>query len=103
MAEVFGADLEAAAGVAADLRGIRAELSGIADNIGDAGEATGSAKVASALEHFVSHSSDDRKKLDKMLEGAAGLLQGLVDGARSVDTSLTDALAPARGSAGGGR
>ncbi len=97
----FGADLQAAADVASDLRSIRSELSGIADDIGDAGSATGSPKVASALHHFVSNSSDNRKKLDNMLKGAAGLLQGLVDGARKVDTSLNDALTPSGPPAGG--
>jgi hypothetical protein len=103
MAATFGANLQAAASVAADLSSIRSELSGIAASIGDAGAATGSAKVASALEGFVKHSSDDRKKLDEMLKGAAGLLQSLVDGARSVDTALTDALSQPDPAPVGGR
>ena len=95
MAEAFGANLQAVRGMAQDLGDIRAELSGIAAGIGDAGAATGSAKVASALHDFVSKSSDNRKKLDKLLDNAAKMLGGLADGATQVDTSLTTALTPA--------
>ncbi|MDQ2706947.1 MAG: hypothetical protein M3Z25_04630 [Actinomycetota bacterium] len=76
------------------------------------GGATGSTDVEHALEGFFSHSSDNRKKMDGLLERASGLLGGLAEGTTSVDKALNDSLQSAGGSppvvsavpaAGGGR
>jgi hypothetical protein len=55
---------------------------------------TGSASVESALHDFFENSSENRSNMNKLLERASGLLQGLADGTAAVDADLAQALVP---------
>ncbi|WP_336212112.1 hypothetical protein [Nonomuraea sp. LPB2021202275-12-8] len=88
MAEEFTADRQEAASVSRDLKAIRTALSGP----GTSGGGTGSAKVDAALRAFFEESSDNREKMDQLLERAAGLLDALVEGTGGLDGSLAGSL-----------
>ncbi|MFG1947542.1 hypothetical protein [Nonomuraea sp. NPDC048826] len=90
MAEEFSADRREAANVSRDLKAIRSALDG--GTLGGRGGETGSAKVDAALRRFFEESSDNREKMDQLLERAAGLLDALVEGTGTLDGSLAEAL-----------
>ncbi|MGH3840215.1 MAG: hypothetical protein ACRDS0_02030 [Pseudonocardiaceae bacterium] len=92
MAESFGADPKVAGQMSGDLGTIRSAMTSTGQTFDQYGGATGSSRVADALQHFFSHSSDNRKNMDGLLERASGLLGGLSQGVTSVDTSLRDSL-----------
>jgi hypothetical protein len=90
MADGFGVDTAAARSVAADLTAIRSALNGFGETVADG--STGSPKVEGALQRFFKDSSDNRKLLDKLLDRGIGLMNGLAEGAESLDHGLADAL-----------
>ncbi|MFG1696788.1 hypothetical protein [Nonomuraea sp. NPDC049309] len=90
MADEFSADRGEAARVASDLKAIRAALE--AGLTGAREPRTGSAKVDEALRRFFAESSDNRERMDRLLERAAGLLDALVEGTGALDGSLAGAL-----------
>ncbi|NJP91926.1 hypothetical protein HCN51_21095 [Nonomuraea sp. FMUSA5-5] len=90
MAEEFTADRQEAAKVSRDLKAIRAALDGGRTGALDA--RTGSEKVDDAVRRFFEESSDNRERMDQLLERAAGLLDALVDGTGTLDGSLADSL-----------
>lgn len=94
MADRFGVNAQEAAQTATELTRIRASLHELGGDT--SGSVTGSAKVQRALADFVKDSSDARTKLDSELERAAGLLNGLAQGATTLDQSLADAVDPAK-------
>lgn len=95
MADVFGLNSAAAAALSVELSAIRTSLASLGSDIDSARGSTGATEVEGALERFVRDSSDSRGNLDQLLARAIGLVNGLVDGAASVDTGLTRALGPA--------
>jgi hypothetical protein len=94
MASSFGCDPDVARQVAGQLAEIRSALSSLGAGFDGLRGVTGSAQVETALQHFVSKSSDSRRALDKLLERAVGLLTGLADGTSQVDAGLVTALGP---------
>ncbi|WP_088320416.1 hypothetical protein [Kineosporia sp. R_H_3] len=90
MADGFGVDTAAARSVASDLTTIRTALNGFGATVADG--STGSPKVEGALQRFFKDSSDNRKLLDKLLERGIGLMNGLAEGAESLDQGLAGAL-----------
>jgi hypothetical protein len=92
MAAEFGVDADAVGRTASELTGIRSAFDGLGEAFGSRSGATGSSKIEGALDHFFTHSSDARKKLDAELERAAGLLSGLAEGATRLDGSLARAI-----------
>src|SRR5690349_9669579 len=94
MATTFGGDAGVARQLAGELASIRTELHDLGSIFDAFDGSTGSAKVEHALDDFVSDSSDRRDKMDKLLERATGLLNGLADGIGAVDTSLAEGLTP---------
>ncbi|MGH3806759.1 MAG: hypothetical protein ACRDRU_09020 [Pseudonocardiaceae bacterium] len=97
MARTFGCDPQAAGQVSKELAQIRSDMKSLGRVLDGYHGATGSPPIQRALEEFFSHSSDNRKKMDGLLERASGLLAGLAEGTGAVDKSLTDSLAPAGG------
>lgn len=94
MAGTFGADPQVAGQMSAQLAQIRSAMTSMDRTFDNYGGATGSTRVAEALQEFFSESSDNREKMDGLLERAAGLLGGLAEGTTSVDTALRDSLVP---------
>ncbi|MFD0467961.1 hypothetical protein ACFQ0B_06320 [Nonomuraea thailandensis] len=94
MAEEFTANRQEAANVSRDLKAIRAALDG--GNAGALDAKTGSEKVDDALRRFFEESSDNRERMNQLLERAAGLLDALVEGTGTLDGSLADSFRPAR-------
>ena len=93
MAERFSVDLEPAAQLSRDLSQIRADLmSGGQFTVG--ADVTGSPQVVEALREFFADSSDNRHRMEDLLERAAGLLRGLIDGVQALDASLAGSLQP---------
>ncbi|MEU6718843.1 hypothetical protein ABZ897_45885 [Nonomuraea sp. NPDC046802] len=90
MAEEFTANRQEAATVSRDLKSIRAALDGA--NAGALDAKTGSEKVDEAVRTFFAESSDNRERMDQLLERAAGLLDALVEGTGTLDGSLADSL-----------
>ncbi|UBU14149.1 hypothetical protein [Nonomuraea gerenzanensis] len=90
MAEEFTANRQEAANVSRDLKAIRAALDG--GNIGALDAQTGSEKVDDAVRRFFEESSDNRERMNQLLERAAGLLDALVEGTGTLDGSLADSL-----------
>ncbi|MCK2214917.1 hypothetical protein MF672_014145 [Actinomadura sp. ATCC 31491] len=97
MADEFGADLREAAAVARDLKSIRAALDG--GRLGALAAHSGSAKVDEAVRTFFAESSDNRERMDRLLDRAAGLLDALVEGATRLDAGLADSLTTKTGDA----
>ncbi|GAA1698117.1 hypothetical protein AB0C27_19360 [Nonomuraea sp. NPDC048882] len=97
MAEEFSADRREAANVARDLKAIRAALDG--GNAGALDARTGSEKVDEAVRRFFAESSDNRERMNALLERAAGLLDALVEGTGTLDGSLADSLTTGSGGA----
>lgn len=94
MADRFRADPEAAGRAADELARIRADLAAAERIIEGYEQATGSSRVRDALRDFFDDSSDNREKMNDLLERASGLLRGLSEGTRAVDVGLGDALEP---------
>jgi hypothetical protein len=94
MAWAFGANPQVAGETARELAQIRSEMASMGRIFHGYQQATGSRQVAAALDRFFSESSDNRARMDKLLERAAGLLQGLAEGTTAVDHGLAQALAP---------
>ena len=94
MADLFGVDLAAARQLSGDLSSIRTSLASLKADVHDRGQSSGSSKIEAALDRFFRDSSDSRGKLDKLLENAIGMLNGLVDGETAVDTDLSRAFDP---------
>ncbi len=92
MASVFECDPDVARQVSSDLADIRSTLTSLGAAFDGLHGATGSKEVETALDHFVSHSSDSRESMDKLLERASGLLRGLAEGVAEVDSGLAGAL-----------
>ncbi|WP_131770731.1 hypothetical protein [Candidatus Protofrankia californiensis] len=95
MASVFESDPDVARQVSNDLADIRSTLTSLGAAFDGLHGVTGSKEVETALDHFVSHSSDSRESMDKLLERASGLLRGLAEGVSEVDSGLAGALTPA--------
>ncbi|WP_188195460.1 hypothetical protein [Nonomuraea sp. SYSU D8015] len=96
MAEEFTADRREAANVSRDLKAILAALDGGTIGALDAG--TGSEKVDAAVRTFFEESSDNRERMNQLLERAAGLLDALVEGTGELDASLSESLSTRSGS-----
>lgn len=92
MAGTFGADPQAAGQMSTELGQIRSAMTSMDRIFDEYGGATGSTRIAKALQKFFSESSDNRKKMDGLLERASGLLRGLAEGTTSVDTALRNSL-----------
>jgi hypothetical protein len=90
MADEFSADRREAENVARDLKSIRAAMDG--GKIGGMDAGTGSEKVDEAVRTFFEESSDNREKMDQLLERAAGLLDALVEGTGTLDGSLAESM-----------
>jgi hypothetical protein len=112
MAGTFGCDPQVAGQMSAELAQTRSAMKSMDRIFESYSGATGSTRIAHALEEFFSHSSDNRKKMDHLLERASGMLRGLAEGTTSVDKALDDSLkttsvappvASAVPAAGGGR
>ncbi len=97
MAVAFGCDPQVAGQVSSELARIRSDLGSGRRPFDGYDQATGSRPVATALEQFFSASSDNREKLDRLLERASGLLQGLAEGTTTVDHGLAAAIEPENG------
>ncbi|MFB4283350.1 hypothetical protein ACBJ59_49165 [Nonomuraea sp. MTCD27] len=95
MAEEFTADRQEAAKVSGDLKAIRAALGGGMAGALDAN--TGSEKVDDAVRRFFAESSDNRARMDQLLERAAGLLDALVEGTGTLDGQLAGSLSTTSG------
>ncbi|ONH26369.1 hypothetical protein [Pseudofrankia asymbiotica] len=94
MAGLFAADVGVARQLSSDLSSIRTSLTSLGTDLSGMHGQTGSSEVEAALDRFVRNSSDSRGNLDKLLERAIGLLNGLVDGTDAVDTALAQGLDP---------
>ncbi|TMR96385.1 hypothetical protein [Nonomuraea basaltis] len=97
MAEEFTADRQEAAIVSRDLKSIRAALDG--GKIGALDARTGSERVDEAVRTFFEESSDNRERMNQLLERAAGLLDALVEGTGRLDASLAGSLSTKTGGA----
>ncbi|MCF6468857.1 hypothetical protein FAF44_10710 [Nonomuraea sp. MG754425] len=95
MAEEFTADRQEAAKVSGDLKAVRAALDGGRSGALDA--RTGSQRVDDAVRRFFEESSDNRERMDQLLERAAGLLDALVEGTGTLDGSLAGSLSTGSG------
>ncbi|MFB4272591.1 hypothetical protein [Nonomuraea sp. GTA35] len=95
MAEEFTANRQEAANVSRDLKAIRAALDG--GRAGALDARTGSEKVDDAVRRFFEESSDNRERMNQLLERAAGLLDALVEGTGTLDGSLADSLSTSTG------
>ncbi len=91
-AQAFGADIQAVMQASRDLAQIRSDMRSLANGRAGFEGVTGSGRVEKALDHFFSESSDNRENMDKLLERSSGLLQGLAEGAGSIDKAMADAL-----------
>ncbi|WP_131770728.1 hypothetical protein [Candidatus Protofrankia californiensis] len=91
-ASVFECDPDVARQVSSHLADIRSTLTSLGAAFDGLHGVTGSKEVETALDHFVSHSSDSRESMDKLLERASGLLRGLAEGVSEVDSGLARAL-----------
>jgi hypothetical protein len=101
MAEKFSADPQVAGDVARELNRIRTDMRSLGRTIDRYDDVTGSGRVQAALRDFFDDSSDNREKLDGLLERAVGMLRGLAEGTRSVDKGLAGALEPGKRGGGG--
>ncbi|SEH00448.1 hypothetical protein SAMN05444920_116183 [Nonomuraea solani] len=97
MAEEFTADRQEATNVSRDLKSIRAALDG--GKVGALDARTGSEKVDDVLRRFFAESSDNRERMNGLLERAAGLLDALVEGTGTLDGSLAESLSTTSGGA----
>jgi ABC-type transporter Mla subunit MlaD len=95
MAEEFTADRQEAAKVSRDLTSIRAALDG--GEMGALDARTGSEKVDEAVRTFFAESADNRERVNRLLERAAGLLDALVEGTGELDRSLAGLLSTRTG------
>ncbi|OHV34175.1 MULTISPECIES: hypothetical protein [Pseudofrankia] len=94
MADLFAAHVDVARQLSGDLSSIRTSLTSLGTDLTRMHGQTGSSEVEAALDRFVHDSSDSRGKLDKLLERAIGLLNGLVDGTAALDSALAHGLDP---------
>lgn len=94
MAGTFGCDQQAADRMSGELAQIRSDMASMGRIFQGYDGATGSKGIEGALEGFFSDSSDNREKMDALLERASGLLGGLAEGTAAVDKSLADSLEP---------
>jgi hypothetical protein len=92
MADRFKANPQIAGQVARELDQIRADMGSLGETLSGYDDATGSREVQDALEDFFGDSSDNREKMNKLLERAAGLLDGLAEGATNLDRNLAGSL-----------
>jgi hypothetical protein len=102
MAGAFGCDPQVAGQVAGELARVRSDMGSTARAFDGYEQVTGSRRVAAALDRFFAESSDNREKMERLLERASGLLGGLAEGTVAVDRGLAGALAPADRSPGAG-
>ena len=91
-AEVFGVATEAVRQASQELAQIRSDMASLASNRSGFEGVTGSNRVEDALNSFFSDSSDNREKMDKLLERSSGLLKGLAEGTASIDRAMAGAL-----------
>lgn len=105
MAGTFGSNPQVAGQMSRELAAVRSEMLSMGKIFDGFDGATGSRRVEAALDEFFSKSSDNRKKMDGLLERASGLLGGLAEGTMAVDEGLAGALEPATAqpAAGGAR
>jgi hypothetical protein len=94
MAWAFGCNPQVAGETARELAQVRADMASMGRTFQGYQQTTGSRRVAAALDRFFSESSDNRARMDKLLERAAGLLQALAEGTAAVDQELAGALEP---------
>jgi|GEM_PF-2941473 len=94
MADLFGVNVEIARQLSGDLSSIRTSLTTLGTDLAAMHGQTGSGDVESALDRFFRNSSDSRGNLDKLLERAIGMMDGLVEGTTAVDTALAGAFDP---------
>jgi hypothetical protein len=92
MASSFTCDPSVARQVSGDLNGIRIQMQEMGNTFNEYDGASGSTRVEQALDSFFADSSDARGKLDKVLERASKLLEGLAEGVEAIDRSLVAAL-----------
>lgn len=98
MAETFGGNPQVADQMSRQLAQIRSEMTSMGRIFDGYEGATGSGRIEDALREFFSESSDNREKMDGLLERASGLLRGLADGTNEVDQALVTSLTPESGS-----
>lgn len=99
MAGTFGCDPQAAGRMSGELAQIRSGMTAMGRIFDRYDGATGSGRIERALEEFFAQSSDNREKMDGLLERASGLLAGLAEGTTSVDKGLAGSLEPTGGPA----
>ena len=80
MARTFGCDRQAASQMSTELAQIRSDMTAMGRIFDGYHGATGSGRIEQALAEFFSDSSDNREKMDGLLERASGLLAGLAEG-----------------------
>ncbi|HEY8201099.1 MAG TPA: hypothetical protein VII47_07075 [Actinomycetota bacterium] len=91
-ADVFGVATQAVGQASQELAQIRSDMASLADNRSGFEGVTGSNRVEDALSNFFSDSSDNREKMDKLLERSSGLLKSLAEGTASIDRAMAGAL-----------
>jgi len=92
MAGTFGSNPQVAGQMSQELATVRSEMTSMGRTFDGFDGATGSRRIEAALDDFFSKTSDNRKKMDGLLERASGLLAGLAEGTMAVDKGLADAL-----------
>jgi len=92
MAGAFGANPQVAGQMSQELATVRSEMTSMGSTFDGFDGATGSRRIEAALDDFFSKTSDNRKKMNDLLERASGLLGGLAEGTMAVDKGLADAL-----------
>jgi acetate kinase len=92
MAGTFGSNPQVAGQMSRELATVRSEMMSMGRTFDGFDGATGSGRIEAALDNFFSKTSDNRKKMNDLLERASGLLAGLAEGTMAVDKGLADAL-----------
>lgn len=92
MADRFGCDLDAVERTARDLGSVARELHNFGDRGDEYAASLRSHIIQQAIRDFEKDSSDHRDKLVKGVEMLKQLLDGLVEGCRTVDAELGKGL-----------
>lgn len=92
MATDFGCNLEAVEQTATELKTVVDELNGFKSRSDEFHEALQSRTIEGAVRHFADDSSDFREKVSGTIDALQRMLQGVVDGVRSIDKGLTESL-----------
>lgn len=92
MAREFGCNLEAVDRTSSQLKTVADELKGFHGRSDEFHWALVSGKIEDAIREFSKDSSDFRDKVSGTITALHEMLQGVVDGVRSIDRGLTESL-----------